>query len=194
MILISSYLLCGPAGLVFSLFCRPIDGEFIISDFVLFSQNVRDCSTIVVVLEHGQILGEPASRLLLIPQSGRRHQLRVHCAAGLGHPIVGDLPYSQWPFISQPCELVHDSSLDYKLDRMMLHAYRLNLMIRSQRKRALIHHQHERKGFLHDTLVDKHQVLDLCAGDPDFFPQDSHMWTPKTEIHNLTDWHDVFRL
>ncbi|THD18283.1 hypothetical protein D915_009983 [Fasciola hepatica] len=157
-------------------------------------QNIRNCSTIVVVLEHGCILGEPASHLLLIPQSGRRHQLRVHCAAGLGHPIVGDLSYSPWPFISQPRELVHDTSLDYQLDRMMLHAYRLNLVIRSQRERALIHHQHDRKAFLRDPLTDKHQVLDLCASDPEFFSQSEHTWIPETKLHNLSDWQDIFTL
>ncbi|VDP89546.1 unnamed protein product [Echinostoma caproni] len=157
-------------------------------------RNVRDCSTIVVVLEHGRVLGEPASRLLLIPKTGRRHQLRVHCAAGLGHPIVGDLSYSPWPFISQHNALNHDSSLDYRLNRMMLHAYRLNMIIRSQREGALVHHHRDRKGFLHDTLVDKHQVLDLCTGDPNFFPSDSHAWSVETELHSLSQWRDTFTL
>ena len=34
-----------------------------------------------------------ASLLWLMPLSGRRHQLRVHCAHN-GHPIVGDLTYA----------------------------------------------------------------------------------------------------
>jgi 23S rRNA-/tRNA-specific pseudouridylate synthase len=34
----------------------------------------------------------PVTRVVLIPHSGRTHQLRVHCAA-LGYPIVGDPAY-----------------------------------------------------------------------------------------------------
>lgn len=33
------------------------------------------------------------TRLRLIPHTGRTHQLRVHCASGLKHPIVGDELY-----------------------------------------------------------------------------------------------------
>ncbi|MBX2812441.1 MAG: RluA family pseudouridine synthase [Myxococcales bacterium] len=38
---------------------------------------------------------QDCTRVLLIPQTGRTHQLRVHCAhpEGLGHPILGDRLY-----------------------------------------------------------------------------------------------------
>ena len=39
---------------------------------------------------------EGATRLLLQPETGRSHQLRVHCLA-LGHPIVGDRFYATGP-------------------------------------------------------------------------------------------------
>lgn len=29
----------------------------------------------------------------LFPETGRKHQLRIHCAQGLGTPILGDLRY-----------------------------------------------------------------------------------------------------
>lgn len=55
--------------------------------------------------------GDGETRLRLTPQTGRTHQLRVHCQA-MGHPILGDPFYSddadQWP-------------------RMMLHAERLRM-------------------------------------------------------------------
>jgi tRNA pseudouridine32 synthase/23S rRNA pseudouridine746 synthase len=40
-----------------------------------------------------------AVRLALRPQTGRTHQLRVHCShpEGLGHPIVGDRLYGHYP-------------------------------------------------------------------------------------------------
>jgi len=37
--------------------------------------------------------GTKCTRLRLTPLTGRTHQLRVHCAYGLGHPIVGDNLY-----------------------------------------------------------------------------------------------------
>jgi len=37
--------------------------------------------------------GRSASRLRLLPRTGRTHQLRVHCMA-LGHPIIGDRLYN----------------------------------------------------------------------------------------------------
>lgn len=37
--------------------------------------------------------GHKYTRLMLEPITGRTHQLRVHCAYGLGHPIVGDRLY-----------------------------------------------------------------------------------------------------
>ena len=41
----------------------------------------------------GPLFGERISRVRLLPQTGRRHQLRVTLAA-LGHPIVGDVSYA----------------------------------------------------------------------------------------------------
>ena len=57
----------------------------------------------------GYRAGAPASRLQLLPVTGRTHQLRVHCMA-IGHPIVGDRLYNP---------------KDCNVDRMMLHAERL---------------------------------------------------------------------
>lgn len=53
------------------------------------------------------------SRVRLMPQTGRSHQLRVHMLA-LGHPILGDLIYAEGP-----------ARTDYP--RMMLHAESLRL-------------------------------------------------------------------
>jgi len=50
------------------------------------------------------------SLMLLMPETGRTHQLRVHMAEGLDMPIVGD------PMYGKP-----------DLEGMMLHAWRLNV-------------------------------------------------------------------
>lgn len=49
--------------------------------------------TKILVLEKGSYDGKPATKILIKPMSGRRHQIRVHCHE-LGHTIVGDYTYS----------------------------------------------------------------------------------------------------
>ena len=64
---------------------------------------------------HYQILeryGDLAARLLLIPRTGRTHQLRVHLQA-IGHPILGDHTYDRPAADRLGPILIH---------RMMLHA------------------------------------------------------------------------
>ena len=56
--------------------------------------------------------GEGETRVRLYPQTGRSHQLRVHCLA-LGHPILGDPLYAPETVGEYP--------------RMMLHAEELRL-------------------------------------------------------------------
>eukprot|EP01065_Artemidia_motanka_P021252 TRINITY_DN25390_c0_g1_i2.p1 TRINITY_DN25390_c0_g1~~TRINITY_DN25390_c0_g1_i2.p1 ORF type:complete len:216 (+),score=37.14 TRINITY_DN25390_c0_g1_i2:433-1080(+) len=74
----------------------------------------RAACTRAVVIQHGWHKALPCSLVLLAPATGRRHQLRVHCATEWGHPIVGDLCY---------CEEDRSRSVP----RMMLHAWRLSL-------------------------------------------------------------------
>ena len=62
------------------------------------------------VVDRGMLHGKRVSKLLLCPQSGRRHQLRLHCLV-LGHPVVGDVAYTG----------------DRSSPRMMLHAWMLRL-------------------------------------------------------------------
>jgi len=53
--------------------------------------------------------GEDHVRLLLMPETGRTHQLRIHCAA-LEHPIIGDGLYGN-DEIKQPRMLLHADNL-----------------------------------------------------------------------------------
>ncbi|NWU09209.1 RUSD1 protein, partial [Cephalopterus ornatus] len=80
-------------------------------------ENPKPCQSELIVLEHGSYSGDPVTKVLLQPLTGRTHQLRVHCSA-IGHPIVGDFTYS----------LGQDSS-PY---RMMLHAYYLRIPTRGE--------------------------------------------------------------
>lgn len=57
--------------------------------------------------------------LRLYPESGRTHQLRVHMCA-IGHCIVGDLVYGSR-------KLNQQVKADYAIDRMLLHAHRLEI-------------------------------------------------------------------
>ncbi|XP_044588427.1 RNA pseudouridylate synthase domain-containing protein 1-like [Cotesia glomerata] len=72
----------------------------------------RDSSTLLLVLEKGFCDGKPATKILLRPNTGRRHQLRVHCCY-IGHTIIGDYTYSD--------------RKDLKPYRTFLHSFRLAL-------------------------------------------------------------------
>jgi 23S rRNA-/tRNA-specific pseudouridylate synthase len=76
------------------------------------SKATRDALTHLVVLERGLCYGYPATKILLRPITGRRHQLRLHCSS-IGHTIVGDYTYSE--------------RKDVQPYRMFLHAFKLVL-------------------------------------------------------------------
>lgn len=72
----------------------------------------REARTRLLVLRRGFFHARPASQVALSLLTGRRHQLRVHCAA-LGHPVVGDTTYGGTDAAQH--------------DRMYLHAWALRL-------------------------------------------------------------------
>ncbi|XP_062914961.1 RNA pseudouridylate synthase domain-containing protein 1 isoform X2 [Mobula hypostoma] len=80
-------------------------------------QNPKSCQTELTVLERGLYSGDPVTKVLLQPLTGRTHQLRVHCSS-VGHPIVGDFTYS--------------FKTDSKPYRMMLHAYYLRIPVEGE--------------------------------------------------------------
>ncbi|XP_059203841.1 RNA pseudouridylate synthase domain-containing protein 1 [Centropristis striata] len=80
-------------------------------------ENPKPCQTELTVLEYGLYDGDPVTKVLLQPLTGRTHQLRVHCCA-IGHPIVGDFTYSL--------------GADDAPYRMMLHAHLLHLPLEPQ--------------------------------------------------------------
>lgn len=65
--------------------------------------------TLIVLLEKGIFDNYPASKILIRPITGRRHQIRVHCSY-IGHTIVGDYTYS--------------NRKDLNPERMFLHSIR----------------------------------------------------------------------
>lgn len=58
-----------------------------------FRQPPKECLTTWTLIRREIYQGQLVSRLDLRPWTGRTHQLRVHCAQGLGTPIVGDNIY-----------------------------------------------------------------------------------------------------
>lgn len=56
-------------------------------------KSPRFAKTMLLVLQRGIFGSFPATKVLLRPITGRRHQLRVHCTI-IGHTIVGDYTYS----------------------------------------------------------------------------------------------------
>ncbi|XP_043956715.1 RNA pseudouridylate synthase domain-containing protein 1 [Gambusia affinis] len=80
-------------------------------------ENPKPSQTQLIVLEYGVYDGDPVTKVLLQPLTGRTHQLRVHCSE-IGHPIVGDFTYSL--------------GADDSPYRMMLHAYLLQIPLEPQ--------------------------------------------------------------
>ena len=74
----------------------------------------RPAITRLQLLAVGTCAGVPVSDVLVQPETGRRHQIRVHLQAA-GHGIVGDATYPTRPDETQ------------RFPRMMLHAWRLHL-------------------------------------------------------------------
>jgi len=72
--------------------------------------QAKESRTRLMVLERGAFRQRPATKVLMAPITGRRHQLRVHCDY-IGHTIVGDYTYSDRKDVLPP--------------RMFLHAHRL---------------------------------------------------------------------
>lgn len=83
----------------------------------------RYAETEIEILEYGRCQGRPVTKLRLIPHTGRRHQLRLHCLA-LGYHIVGDCTYAEAFYRAHEAE------------RMMLHSLRLRIPIEGWRIRG----------------------------------------------------------
>lgn len=62
-------------------------------DHKFYKQAPKESLTTWSLVRREVYHGQPVSRLDLHPWTGRTHQLRVHCAQGLGAPIVGDEIY-----------------------------------------------------------------------------------------------------
>jgi tRNA pseudouridine32 synthase/23S rRNA pseudouridine746 synthase len=82
--------------------------------------DIDDRPRQIVDYEHGkaattfwQVLrrDHDSVRLLLKPETGRTHQLRVHCSA-MGHPIIGDGLYGD-DRVPQPRMLLHADKLSF---------------------------------------------------------------------------------
>lgn len=80
---------------------------------------MRPAVTLWECIGQGKYENESFSYLILKPQTGRTHQLRVHLQA-IGRPIVGDLLYAK-------AEMAKSNNLGF--DRLALHAHSLELVL-----------------------------------------------------------------
>jgi 23S rRNA pseudouridine1911/1915/1917 synthase len=93
------------------------------SDFRLRSAQPKAKGRLREALTHYEVVGETEGFSLIKaePETGRTHQIRVHLKA-IHHPIVGDKLYAP----------NHKSALG--IDRLGLHAYRINLLLPSNKR------------------------------------------------------------
>ncbi|CAH8495916.1 unnamed protein product [Schistosoma turkestanicum] len=155
----------------------------------------RESITTVIVLNYGKLLGEPATRLLLIPKTGRRHQLRVHCAIGLGHPIAGDITYVRRPFdhpnvvYLNDIYTMHNVNLDYKLKNMMLHAYTLKMKLRIHNKRKNNNNNNNNSNVCANmcshSLPEEKEYQFQTNDNPFFNSNDAYLWEKDEETEKM---------
>ncbi|XP_070164738.1 RNA pseudouridylate synthase domain-containing protein 1 [Polyergus mexicanus] len=81
----------------------------------IFCEKPRNSYTVLVVLEHGFWKIKPATKILLAPSTGRRHQLRVHCHY-IGHTVIGDYTYSDGKDIQPHRTYLHSLRLILNCD------------------------------------------------------------------------------
>lgn len=74
----------------------------------------RDARTAVRPVAWGTYRGRPVTKVRLEPHTGRRHQLRVHCAHA-GWPIVGDATYGGEAEEGPPRMMLHALELELRL-------------------------------------------------------------------------------
>lgn len=81
----------------------------------IFCDKPRRSYTTLVVLERGFWKDKPATKILLQPGTGRRHQLRVHCHH-IGHTVIGDYTYSEGKDIEPHRTYLHSLRLILNCD------------------------------------------------------------------------------
>lgn len=120
----------------------------------------RPSRTTCTPIQHGRYYGAPVTKVRLQPESGRRHQLRVHLAHR-NWPIVGDATYA----------ILQDRTAfpGIVLPRMMLHAKCLQV-------RLAIEELYGRKSGLKTA---RPFVFD--AGDPFVYMDGLVLWDLETE-------------
>lgn len=89
----------------------------------IFCEKPKKSYTILMVLERGFRNGKPATKVLLCPSTGRRHQLRVHCSY-IGHTVIGDYTYSE--------------RKDIEPYRTFLHSFRYYIYIKKDIKKMCL--------------------------------------------------------
>jgi tRNA pseudouridine32 synthase / 23S rRNA pseudouridine746 synthase len=80
----------------------------------------RPSRTEFTVVAQGTYHGAPVTKVVLVPATGRRHQLRLH-ALTAGHPIVGDATYIE----DEAQQFFPSAESNFVCPRMMLHARKL---------------------------------------------------------------------
>ncbi|RKP12223.1 pseudouridine synthase [Piptocephalis cylindrospora] len=87
-------------------------------------EGKQEATTSFQCVRIGQHRGLRWAILALSPLTGRKHQLRVHCADAIGIPILGDLKYTPKKFPSMA--ILKSHGLD-QADKMHLHLLHLSI-------------------------------------------------------------------
>jgi 23S rRNA-/tRNA-specific pseudouridylate synthase len=138
--------------------------------------NAKTATTGVKVLQRGwlaprgtSLVKIPVTKVLLHPMTGRRHQLRVHCQS-VGHPILGDATYTS----TDSC-----AALPH-VDRMMLHAWRLEVPFDLKSASEFTHHDR-----VESKKVRRRETLGLQEPHTDHTPLASTVFETEDPFQNI---------
>ncbi|XP_031847921.1 RNA pseudouridylate synthase domain-containing protein 1 isoform X3 [Nomia melanderi] len=123
-------------------------------------------------IEHGFRNGKPATKVLLCPETGRRHQLRVHCSY-IGHTVIGDYTYSE--------------RKDVEPYRTFLHSFRYMFHT------VVSHNVLTSVSFLRLILNNDVENLDIKSIDPFQASDPRNQWSP-TNIARVLDENIFFEI
>ncbi|KAF0979205.1 hypothetical protein FDP41_001548 [Naegleria fowleri] len=143
--------------------------------------NFRESLSHLKILSYGHLCnGEPVTKVLLRPVTGRKHQLRLHTSL-LGHAIVGDELYGgdiqsksmQTQQLNDNNEHNQNDNTEIKkggvgenndqqqhtqLNRLMLHAYHLYIPIMKEYLRTITHNAGQ--------IISGKRIISVTTGNP----------------------------
>ena len=93
----------------------------------LKQEALKEAITHIQIINSINIKGLPLTKVLLMPLTGRKHQLRLHCAESLQTPILGDIRYGNKANQHVMKSIINDN-------KIYLHCYKMEFVNLNNKK------------------------------------------------------------